>query len=82
MFCSTDLWQKRVELQQNLGPEITVRSSFNTNLSGFALEIRMSANYEKCVPGNNKELLYWQNLNFYSEIWRTRRKTILAFLDL
>jgi hypothetical protein len=41
----------------------------------------MSANYEKCVPGNNEELLYWPILNFYSEIWRTREKTISTFLD-
>jgi hypothetical protein len=39
----------------------------------------MSANYEKCVPGNNKQLSYWPILNFYSEIWRTRKKTISAF---
>jgi hypothetical protein len=35
----------------------------------------MSANYEKCVPEDNKELLYWTILNFYSEIWRMRKKT-------
>jgi hypothetical protein len=28
----------------------------------------MSVNYEKCVPGNNKELLYWPILNFYCNI--------------
>jgi hypothetical protein len=39
----------------------------------------MSANYEKCVPGNNEQLSYWPILNFYSEIWRTRKKTISAF---
>jgi hypothetical protein len=42
----------------------------------------MSANYEKCVPGDNKELLYWPVLNFSSEIWRTRKKTISTFMDL
>jgi hypothetical protein len=41
----------------------------------------MSANYEKCVPGNKEELLYWQILNFYSEIWRTRKKTKSAFKE-
>jgi hypothetical protein len=41
----------------------------------------MSANYEKCVPGNNEELLYWLILNLYSEIWRTRKKTISALVD-
>jgi hypothetical protein len=38
----------------------------------------MSANYEKCVPGNNEQLSYWPILNFYSEIWRTHKKTISA----
>jgi hypothetical protein len=56
-----------------------MRRNFKSNLGGFALKIGMSANYEKCVPGNNKELLYWHTLKFYSEIWRTRKKTISAF---
>jgi hypothetical protein len=42
----------------------------------------MSANYEKCVPGNNEQLLYWPILNFYSEIWRTRKKTKSAFSEI
>jgi hypothetical protein len=41
----------------------------------------MSANYEKCVPGNNEQLLYWPILNFYSEIWRTRKKTKSTFME-
>jgi hypothetical protein len=41
----------------------------------------MSANYEKCVLGNNKELLYWPILNFYCEIWRTRKKAKSAFME-
>jgi hypothetical protein len=52
-----------------------MRRNFNSNLSGFALKIGMSANYERCVPEDNEELLYWQILNFYREIWRTREKT-------
>jgi hypothetical protein len=36
----------------------------------------------KNVSGDNEELLYWPILNFYSEIWRTRKKTISAFMDL
>jgi hypothetical protein len=41
----------------------------------------MSANYEKCVPGNNEQLSYWPILNFYSEIWRTLKKTKSAFKE-
>jgi hypothetical protein len=41
----------------------------------------MSANYEKCVPGNNEQLSYWPILNFYSEIWRTLKKTISALKE-
>jgi aminopeptidase-like protein len=66
------LCEKRVELQEKLGPQITVHNSFNTNLSGFALKIGMSTNYKKCVSRYSKELLYWPILNFYSEIWRSR----------
>jgi hypothetical protein len=52
-----DLREKRVELQEKLSPKITVRRSFNANLSGFALKIGMSANYENCVPGKDQQLL-------------------------
>jgi hypothetical protein len=41
----------------------------------------MSANYGNCVPGSNKEILYWHILNFYSGIWRTRKKTISAIIE-
>jgi hypothetical protein len=41
----------------------------------------MFANYENCVPGNNEQLSYWPILNFYSEIWRTRKKTKSAFSE-
>jgi hypothetical protein len=60
-------------------PWFTVRSSFNSNLSGFSLKIGISVNYEKCVPDDNEELLYKPILNFYSEIWRTRKNTKSAF---
>jgi hypothetical protein len=55
---------------------VTVHSAVNSIFGRFALKIGMSANYEKCVPENNKQLSYWPILNFYSEIWRTRKKTI------
>jgi hypothetical protein len=35
----------------------------------------------KMCPGNNEKLLYWLILNFYSEIWRTRKKTKSAFME-
>jgi hypothetical protein len=41
----------------------------------------MSANNEKCLPGNNEQLSYWPILNFYNEIWRTRKKTISALKE-
>jgi hypothetical protein len=53
---------------QGFSTPYTVRMNFNSNLSGFALKIGMSANYEKRVIGNNEELLYWSILKFYSEI--------------
>jgi hypothetical protein len=61
---------------------ITVHSAFNSNFGQFALKIGMSANYEKCVPGNSEQLLYWPILNFYSEIWRTRKKTVSALKEI
>jgi hypothetical protein len=67
---------------QNSRPQVTTHSAFNSIFGQFALKIWMSANYEKCVPGNNEELLYWPILNFYSEIWRTRGKTISTFMEI
>jgi hypothetical protein len=61
---------------------VTVHSAFNSIFGQFALEIGMSANYKKCVPGNNEQLSYWPILNFYSEIWRTRKETISALKEI
>jgi hypothetical protein len=53
-----------------------------TEFGQFALGIGLSANYEKCVPENNEQLSYWPILNFYSEIWRTRKKTKSALKEI
>jgi hypothetical protein len=62
--------------------QVTVHSAFNLIFGQFALKIGMSANYEKCVLENNEQLSYWPILNFYSEIWRTRKKTISALKEI
>jgi hypothetical protein len=54
---------------------------FNSIVGQFALKIGMSANYKKCVTGNNEQLSYWLILNFYIEIWRTCKKTISALKE-
>jgi hypothetical protein len=61
---------------------VTVHSAFNSIFGQFALTIGMSANYEKCVPRTNEQLSYWPILNFYSEIWRTCKKTISALKEI
>jgi hypothetical protein len=61
---------------------VTVHNAFNSIFGQIALKIGMSANYEKCVPGNNEQLLYWPILNAYSEIWRTRKKIISALKEI
>jgi hypothetical protein len=60
----------------------TVHSAVNSIFGQFALKIGMSANYEKCVPENNEQLSYWPILNFYSEIWRTCKKTVSALKEI
>jgi hypothetical protein len=67
---------------QKSRPQVTVHSAFNSIFGQFALKIGMSANYEKCVTENNEQLLYWPILNFYSEIWRTRKKTVSALKEI
>jgi hypothetical protein len=61
---------------------VTVHNAVNSIFGQFALKIGMSANYEKCIPGNNEQLSYWPILNFYSEICRTRKKTISALKEI
>jgi hypothetical protein len=61
---------------------VTVYSAVNSIFGQFVLKIGMSANYEKCVPGNNEQLSYWPIMNFYSEIWRTRKKTISTLKEI
>jgi hypothetical protein len=75
------LWEKRDEVAEILGLELLFTARSTRFFGQFALKIGMSANYEKCVPGNNEELSYWPILNFYSEIWRTRKKTKSAFME-
>jgi hypothetical protein len=60
----------------------TVHNVVKLIFGQFALKVEMSANYEKCVPGNNEQLSYWPILNFYSEIWRTRKKTISVLKEI
>jgi hypothetical protein len=47
---------------------ITVHNAVKPIFGQFALKIGMSANYKKCVPGNNEQLSCWPILSFYSEI--------------
>jgi hypothetical protein len=61
---------------------VTVHSAFNAIFGQLALKIGMSANYENRVPENNEQFSYWPILNFYSEIWRTRKKTISALKEI
>jgi hypothetical protein len=61
---------------------VTVHSAVIPIFGQFALKIGMSANYKKCVPENNEQLSYWPILNFYSEIWRTRKKTKSALKEI
>jgi hypothetical protein len=61
---------------------VTVHRAVKPIFGQFALKIAMSANYKKCVPGNNEQLSYWPILNLYSEIWRTRKKTISALKEI
>jgi hypothetical protein len=62
-----------------LSAQVTVHSTFDSIFGQFALKIGMSANFENCVPENNEQLSYWPILNFYSEIWRARKKNKSAF---
>jgi hypothetical protein len=75
-FVGKTCWRCR-----NSRPRVTVHSAFNSNLSELSLKIWMSANYEKCVPRNTEQLLYWPILNFYSEIGRTHKKTKTSFME-
>jgi hypothetical protein len=80
MFWWKDWRENRDEVAEILGPD-TLLQELQLSFGKFALKIWISANHENCVPGDNEGLLYWPILNFYSEIWRTRKKTISAFME-
>jgi hypothetical protein len=66
---------------QNSRPGLLFKTALTKFLGIFHLEFEMSLYtlHMKCVPGNNEELLYSQNLKFYRNFWRTRKKTRSAF---
>jgi hypothetical protein len=57
----------------------TVQNSVDQVFGHLPLRILNATLHMKCVPENNKKILYWPILNFYSEIWRMRKKTKSAF---
>jgi hypothetical protein len=67
---------------QEISARFTVRKNFNSNFSGFALQIGMSTNYENCVPGDNEELLYWPILNFYSENLENAQENQISLTEI
>jgi hypothetical protein len=76
------MFRSTVCLGTSARPQVTVHSTFGSIFGQFALKIGMSANYENCVPRNKEELSYCSILNFYSEIWRTRKRTESTFMEI
>jgi hypothetical protein len=76
------LWENRVEVEVFPWLGLLFIRVSNLFLANLHSKIGMSANYKKCVPGKNEQLSYWPILNFYSEIWRMRKKTKSSFKEI
>jgi hypothetical protein len=48
----------------------------------FPLQIANATPPESCVPQKTRQLLYWENLKYLGEIWRTRQKFWREFKDI
>jgi hypothetical protein len=63
-------WQRSCLSQLSHNAEVGVDRIFEQ----LPLKISNAANYEKCVPRKDEQLLYWSVLKCLSEMWRTRQK--------
>jgi hypothetical protein len=78
MFEQWFVWERRSKLAES-SVRFTVQNRVDQDFGHLPLRIWNATLNMKCVPGNNEELLYWSILNFYREIWRTRKKIESAF---
>jgi hypothetical protein len=53
---------------------VTIQIAFDQAFDQSPLKIINAANYVKCVPRQDEQLLYWSILKCLIENWRTRQK--------
>jgi hypothetical protein len=58
----------------------TVQICFDQDFECFKLKIWKAANYEKCVPGEEEQLLFWRNFECLGRILRYGQDTVDMYL--
>jgi hypothetical protein len=63
-----------------LGSSEQWQQTLTLNFHQFALQTSNATQHESCVPQQNTQLLYWENLKCLGEIWRTWQKFRLTLM--
>jgi hypothetical protein len=79
-FGSTDFAGHAVEHGRKLGFSEQCLQALACIFHQFALQTSNATQHESCVPQQNTQLLYWENLKCLGEIWRTRQKYRLTLV--
>jgi hypothetical protein len=79
-FFSTIFAQIGCQVADFLGASEQCRTALTEVFHLFTLQISNATQHESCVPRQNTQLLYWENLKCLGKIWRTRQKYRLTLV--
>jgi hypothetical protein len=74
VFFSTSCAQMACQHGSFLGASEQYPRTLTCIFDHFALQTSNATQHESCVPRQNTQLLYWENLKCLGEIWGTRQK--------
>jgi hypothetical protein len=79
-FFPTIFAQFGCQVADFLGVSEQCRTALTEVFHLFTLQISNATQHESCVPRQNTQLLYWENLKCLGKIWRTRQKFRLTLV--
>jgi hypothetical protein len=79
-FGSTDFAGYAIEHGRKLGFSEQRLQALTCIFHPFPLQTSNATQHESCVPQQNTQLLYWENLKCLGKIWRTRQKFRLTLV--
>jgi hypothetical protein len=80
VFFSTICAQIGCQVADFLGAGEQCRTAMTEVFRLFTLQISNATQHESCVPRQNTQLLYWENLKCLGKIWRTQQKFRLTLV--